>query len=97
MCVVSFVGDYYRDRWAERPYIQPYTPPYGVTYTQTEISREEFEQLKLEVLEMKELLKRALKYDKENGEPHCEMDEKVELLKKVAEFVGVDLSEIFSK
>ena len=30
------------------------------------------------------LLKRAKKYDEENGEPNCEMDEKMALLRKVA-------------
>lgn len=58
--------------------------------TQTDL-----EALKKEVMEMKDLLKRALKYDEDNNEPHCEMDEKVNLLKKVAAMVGVSLEDIF--
>lgn len=59
------------------------------------VTKEDFDALKKEVLEMKELLKRALDYDKRNNEPNCEMEEKVALLKKVAEFVGVTLEDIF--
>ena len=44
---------------------------------------------------MKALLIRAKEYDERNNEPHCEMEEKVELLKKIAAAVGVDLSEVF--
>jgi hypothetical protein len=64
-------------------------------YPSSTISREEFDSLKKEVLEMKELLKRALDYDKRNNEPNCEMEEKVALLKKVAEYVGVTLEDVF--
>jgi hypothetical protein len=53
--------------------------------------------LKKEVEEMKELLKRAVEYDERNNEPHCEIEEKVEVLKKVAELLGVDLDSIFKK
>ncbi len=42
--------------------------------------------------EMKKLLIRAKRYDEENGEPHCESDEKIELLRKVAEMIGVELT-----
>ncbi|VDM10415.1 unnamed protein product [Wuchereria bancrofti] len=58
-------------------------------------TKQEFEQLKKEVEDMKKLLIRAKEYDEKTGQPDCEMEEKVALLKKVAELVGVDLSEIF--
>lgn len=90
MCVVSMVGDYYGDKWT-RQY-----PAYTVTYTTpVEVSREDFDALKKEVEEMKELLKRAKAYDEANNEPNCEMEQKIALLRKVAELVGVDLSEVF--
>ncbi|VDM11381.1 unnamed protein product [Wuchereria bancrofti] len=60
-------------------------------------TKQEFEQLKKEVEDMKKLLIRAKEYDEKTGQPDCEMEEKVALLKKVAELVGVDLSEIFGK
>jgi hypothetical protein len=52
------------------------------------ISRDEFDELKRDVLEMKELLKRAK--DAED----CETEEKVALIRKVAKLVGVDLGAI---
>lgn len=87
MCVVSMVGDFYQDKWTQPYYIQTVT-------NWPEVSKAEFEALKREVMEMKELLKRALKYDQENGEPDCQIDDKVALLKKMAELVGVDLNEL---
>jgi hypothetical protein len=126
MCVVSMIGDHYKDKWIPEPPINPspYIP--SVPYIPTpilpneqldkiindiekgkkrkkkktvaqkaidgdKVSRKEFEELKKEVLEMKELLKKAIQYDKDKGEPDCHMDEKVELLKAVAKTVGVEL------
>ena len=63
----------------------------------TSVSKEDFDALKREVMDMKELLKRALEYDKKNDEPYCEMEDKVVTLKKVAELFKVDLSEIFKE
>lgn len=95
MCVTSFVGDVYRDRWIERyPQTIPQVTTTG-TFVYTGIGREEFDALKREVEEMKELLIAAKRYDEEHGEPDCEMDDKVALLKRVADAVGVDLSEVF--
>ncbi len=61
MCVVSMVGDHYNDKWRDffpkqplpnNPFIAPQR------YTNfPEITREEFNQLKKEVEDMKELLK----------------------------------------
>ena len=92
MCVYSMVADHYRDKWSEAPwypYIHNPSPPV--------ISREEFEALRRDVADLKSLLQRAKKYDADNGEPDCEMDEKVALLRKIAELVGVDLSDALPK
>ena len=61
---------------------------------QPAISREEFDALKKEVADMKELLKRAKAYDERNGEPNCEIDEKMDLLRRVAKLVGVSLDDV---
>ena len=66
-------------------------------YTIPPVSREAFDALKRDVEEMRALLLRAKVYDARNGEPDCHMDDKVALLKRVAEMVGVDLSEVFGK
>lgn len=103
MCVVSAIGDNYRQnfpyRWPNMvPDVMPdvygppprANPPFDLT-----ITRAEFERLKKEVQELKELLVEASKFDKATGQPHCEMDEKVEFIKKIAEFVGVNMDEVF--
>jgi hypothetical protein len=95
MCVVSNVGDQwgreFPDRW---PNIPVYPQP-NITYTEPEISREEFEALRQEMRELKRLLLAAKAFDKATGQPDCEMDEKVELIKRIAELVGVDMEEVF--
>lgn len=98
MCVVSMVGDHYRDWFPETyPNIKPYVQPNGPSkiVIGNEITREEFDALKRDVEQMKALLERAKEYDEDNGEPDCEMDDKVALLKKIAELVGVDLHDVF--
>lgn len=102
MCTVSMVGDFYREKWRPlEPYIQPGTgtspaapfyPPF-----QKAVSPEEFEALKKEVQDMKKLLQMAKIYDEKNGEPNCEMDEKMKLLKDIAKLVGIDLDDILKK
>lgn len=99
MCVVSYVGDYWRDTFPQRhPTIAPMwiggTTNIPVTIGPN-VTREEFEALRRDVLELKELLKAAKKFDEATGQPDCETDSKVALIKKLAELVGVDMGEIF--
>lgn len=91
MCVVSMTGDYWKDvtfptKW---PDVDPLQPIYD------QVTREEFNQLKKDFYELRELLKAAKAYDEALGEPDCEMDSKVELIKKLAKELDVDLSEVF--
>lgn len=88
MCTVSMIGDHYSDKWKKPDYT-------NIFNNFPSISRPEFDALKKEVEEMKKLLERALAYDKANNEPHCEMEDKVKLLKQVAKMVGVDLDTVF--
>lgn len=91
MCTVSMVGDYFRDRTLPEKY------PNWVDYRVPEVSQYEFQKLKKDVEELKKLLLAAKKYDEAVGEPDCEVDDKVELIKKIAAMVGVDMSEVFGK
>ncbi len=102
MCAVSMVGDYYTKKWPEptNPFPQLPYPGYGVGpkttgYVPSGPSQAEFDALKKEVMEMRELLKRAKAYDEATGQKDCEMEDKVAVLRKVADLVGVDLSEVF--
>jgi hypothetical protein len=95
MCTVSFVGDSFEKHWTPR---LPEWYPHGIPTTPgtarglaPQISREEFDELKKEVKLLKELLERALEYDKSTGQPDCEQEQKIALLRAVAKAVGVEL------
>lgn len=95
MCVVSSLGDFAADRW--RPYIQP-PNVYPGTATgltiNTGISRAEFDALKAEVVEMRELLRAAKRIDELTGQPECETEAKLAVLRQVAEMVGLSLDDV---
>ena len=100
MCAVSAVGDGYRDIF-KQPRWDPYvnTTPGSATYVPAvpQVTRQEFEELKSIVLQMKEDLLEARRQDIANNEPDCEMEDKVVLLKQIAKSFGIDLSEVFGK
>lgn len=100
MCAVSMVGDSWRHTlpqqfpWMNNPNTTPpanSSPPYYYPVP----SREEFEKLRAEVEQMKKELQAARKKDIADGDPDCEMEEKVAFIKKIADLVGVDLEDIF--
>lgn len=98
MCTMSMIGDFYRDKWTQAAVPMPgISYPYSPPLVAPPVTREEFNALRRDVLEMKELLKRAKEYDERNGEPNCEMDEKMEILRKVAKLVGVSLDDVTGK
>jgi hypothetical protein len=87
MCAVSMImdarGDDWQRRWLQRqledqyrPYVQP-TPP---IVTQQEID------------EFRRLLERAREWDKEHGQPDCEMEEKREKLRSLAKDMGIEIA-----
>ena len=92
MCVVSAVGDNYRDRFTQQ---WPNWDKYVSTYEAPAVTKEEFEALKAEVEELKKVLKAAKLFDEATGQANCEMDDKVELIKRLAETLGVDLEDLF--
>lgn len=99
MCVVSMVGYHYADKWRGLPWIEPVVPQWPWTGDEgtradSPISRSEFDALKREVEEMKALLKRAKDYDERNNEPDCEIDEKMDFLRRVAKLDVVDLDDV---
>lgn len=104
MCVVSMVMDHYADkwRWTEHP-ASPTIYPYGPqvtsssTVTWNMVSQAEFDKLKEEVAELKALLAKARDYDERTGQPECEDEGKVALLRKVIEALGLDPEEVLGK
>lgn len=100
MCVVSNVGDDYSRRrlpdvWPTQwpPFPTPSSPPLPLLPKYVKV--EEFERLRAEVEQMRRDLEAAKRQDIAEGNPDCEMDDKVKIVKEIARLVGVDLSEVF--
>lgn len=99
MCVYSMIADHYHDKWTNPPYQWPPVPqpPHKVvpvSYpmplpipmplpTRRPLTQEEVD-------EMRELLKKAKKYDEENDEKDCELAHKKEKLRQIAKQLGID-------
>lgn len=91
MCVVSMVMDHYYEKWQQPP--TPWNPlvpipdespvPVGPLKPVPKMPTPE------EIEEFRRLLERAREYDKRNQEPDCEMEEKKEKVRKLAEELGV--------
>jgi pyrroloquinoline quinone (PQQ) biosynthesis protein C len=94
MCMVSNVGDQYHEYFKPKPW---YPNPIPYFKNNPEVTQAEFEALKKEVIEMRELLKRAKAFDERTGQLDCEMDSKIEILRRVAEAVGISLDDILKK
>ena len=93
MCIVSAVGD----DWSRTvPNTYPWVSQGIGTVELYPPTRQEFEQLKTEIQELKKLLEAAKAFDEATGQPDCHMDDKVALIKKLAEYVGVDISDVFN-
>jgi hypothetical protein len=92
MCTVSYIGDDFGKRL---PGIAPNYTQWITSPPTNAPTRAEFDALKKEMEELKDLLKAAKRYDERTGQPDCEQEDKVALLKRLAELVGVDLSEVF--
>ncbi len=98
MCMYSMVTTNQFERWPQRfPWVEPIVnPPQPNTWyvrPQPAPSREEFDALKAELEALRELLKAAKIYDESTGQPDCEDADKVQILRTLAELLGVDLGE----
>jgi len=87
MCMISMIGDDWRQRF----------PTQWPQFNPEQVTRAEFEALRKEMEELKQLLLAAKKYDEATGQPDCEVDEKVALIKAVAKAVGVDMDAVFPR
>ncbi len=85
MCVFSFIGDHYYDKWTTPPYKNPQIPPHNPnvwpTYIPTPVPPKQItpEELK----EFEALLNKARQYDIDNGEPNCETLQKFERIREI--------------
>lgn len=98
MCAVSNVGDYYSQKWQHHQYpTGSGMGQQGGTMPLYAVSREEFETLKKEVLEMKDLLIKAKEIDTKTRQKDCEMEQKLKVLRAVADAVGISLDDVLPK
>ena len=87
MCTVSNIGDSWRNGFLGRwPNVDPWTPRIPVG---------DLEALKKEVEQLKLLLQAGRKFDNETGQAKCETEDKVALIKRLAEALGVDMGDVF--
>ena len=93
MCSVSMVADAYRHNVF--PNMFPNVSPIN-NGIYSPISRPEFEELKTTVLQMKKDLEEARKQYIADGNPDCEQEDKVAIIKQIAKMVGVDLGDVFN-
>lgn len=105
MCVMSSVSAYYETAvWPNtiKPWVDPgkgnWKPDSGINgvYTPLDgVSKKEFDEFKETVRKdleaIKDLIKAAKAYDEKTNQPDCTDEDKVKLIKKLAELVGVDL------
>lgn len=92
MCVVSMIIDHYDDKWSKPPYIVPNVVPGSPTYIPVYPQVPPKLPTQEEIDEFHRLLKRAREYDKKNNEPDCELQEKKNKIKKLADELGIDIS-----
>jgi hypothetical protein len=97
MCMVSNIGDEwgktFPQKWPQFPH-EDTTSPAPIVIREG-VSQADFDALKKEVEELKKLLAAAKEFDARTGQPHCEMDAKVKLIKEIAKLVGVELGDVF--
>ena len=105
MCVVSAIGDNWKQQfpqkfpdWTETvkywPTIQQNPETILLNRTELEAVRKDIEAIRNEMIELKKLLKAAIDFDAKTGQPHCENEDKIALIRQVAEAVGVDLRDL---
>jgi hypothetical protein len=81
VCTYSMVAQFYGELFHEKF-------PGGLERN-IALTHDDFFETQRQVTEMKELLNRAAEYDKKHNQPDCEMEEKLKLLRQVANYVGV--------
>ncbi len=87
MCVMSMVMDDWQHRF---PDLTPNQNSLKITLLEQEVKV-----IREELVELKKLLLAAKAYDDATGQPDCEIQEKVDLIKRIAEAVGLDFEDVF--
>jgi len=88
MCTYSMVLDTYTVKPKEW-----WVPVFPKEYNLSEdiIKALQKAELDRKIRELEELIQKAREYDKKNNQPDCELDEKRQALKKIADDLGVKI------
>ena len=96
MCVVSMVIDNYRDRqWPD--YTRTTSDTRFVMTDHSLATKADIRDLKRHLIELKELIVAAKKYDDATGQPECEVDEKVDFMFEVADRLGISMDDVLER
>lgn len=99
MCIYSAIGDYYdknfQDNWPDI-YRTVTQDSDAVTKADLEklATKEDIARIEKTLVSIRELLKAAIKFDDETDQAHCENEDKVALLRKLGDVLGVDMRDI---
>lgn len=96
MCTVSMIGDYYRETTVPQTFPDTWRKITSPIVTIDDV-KEDLSDIKKSLEELKKLLLAAKDYDEKMGEKDCEVDEKVAFIRKLAEFVDIDMEDVFGK
>lgn len=102
MCFASAVGDHFTKEWTRGVGIPTDWDAIRrineglLPIEKSGVSVVEFERLKQQVKDMTALLKVAVDYDQRTGQPNCEVEQKIEMLRMVASAFKIDLDAILN-
>lgn len=102
MCVVSNIGDNYQrnDGWPWRP-VNPWPPLPEIDKAipqdfrpiwEDAVKDKKIADLEDRIKALEELIRKGKEFDAATGQPDCELDEKYELLRKIAKEMGVEIT-----
>ena len=94
MCAVSAIADDWRK--IHMPNIWPVVDPFAnPPKIQSWATKEELESIKKDLEALKLKLIEGKAQDEAEGNPDCEMDEKIAILKQLGKLFNVDLEKVF--
>ena len=91
MCVVSMIMDHFGDKWDKLPKPIPWVVPVVPMPLLPPIAPPPPPISPAEIEEFRKLLERAREYDKRNNEPDCELEEKKQRIRNLAEELGIKI------
>lgn len=95
--MVSVIGDGWKNQFHERYKLKDKDKDPLRVFREDSVSVQELNALRVEVIELRKLLEAAKKFDRATGQPDCEMDEKVKLIRSLAEQLRVDLGDVLGR